>query len=102
MQFHRLSRPVPAVLTSVASAQIVVPAGFNVTVYPIGMQLTGLGLAPPGPFDERLCVSVSGSIRVVDPLSGAVTVFASGLDAFVGPCGTHFNATSAAQVTAGP
>jgi hypothetical protein len=44
MQFHRLSRLVPAVLTSVASAQIVVPAGFNVTVYPIGMQLTGLGL----------------------------------------------------------
>jgi hypothetical protein len=64
---------------ALAPAQVIVPPGFYVTSYPIGVQVTGLDIAPPGPFGERLFLSVSGSVRVVDTLSGSVTTFATGL-----------------------
>lgn len=73
-------------------AQVVVPAGFHVTLYPVSAQVTGLDLAPPGAFDERLYVSISGSIRVVDPLTSAVTTFATGLTTGVSaPSGIEFD-----------
>lgn len=79
-------------LTCPARAQLGVPAGFEVTVHHVGYQLTGLALAPPGPFAERLYVSMSGAIHVLDPLSGIVAVFATGLATGSGaPSGIEFD-----------
>jgi len=62
-----------------AQAAIVVPVGFTVTTFPMGIEIDGLAVASGGPYGTDLYAAVDGKVLRVNPSSGAFTTFATGL-----------------------
>jgi hypothetical protein len=66
---------------AIASAQIVVPSGFDAVSLPTGVSVTAIAVGSGGAFGNYAYVSASGLVKRLDIDTGAVTSFASGLSA---------------------
>ena len=67
-----------ATLCGAATAQISVPPDFQVSVFQVPSQFTGLAMADGGPFGGHLYASRGGAVNRVNPWTGQVTGFATG------------------------
>jgi hypothetical protein len=64
---------------SAAGSDVDVPAGFTVTVFPIGMEVDGLAVSPGGAYGTDLYAAVNGGVIRIDPATGGFTTFVTGL-----------------------
>jgi hypothetical protein len=81
-----------AALCGPALAQVTVPAGFNATSIPFGSEVDGIAVSTGGAYGNYVYVGTNGAVKRVDPATGVVSNFATGLATGSGrPSGVSFD-----------